>query len=99
MTIHRRWMWFYIIPLLGYTCLILGELLSCQRRCITVRAAADSHSSAHHATMSASTHSSATDVDGGSSSTDAPQVEALFLIKFDKKVGYVGRAPSWRTQC
>ncbi|KAJ4313605.1 hypothetical protein N0V94_006875 [Neodidymelliopsis sp. IMI 364377] len=37
--------------------------------------------------MSASTHSSATDVDAGASN-DAPQVEALFLIRFDKKVGY-----------
>ncbi|KAJ4335186.1 hypothetical protein N0V87_006340 [Didymella glomerata] len=37
--------------------------------------------------MSASTHSSASDVDA-ESRTEAPQVEALFLIKFDKKVGY-----------
>ncbi|KAF1348240.1 hypothetical protein EJ07DRAFT_142134 [Lizonia empirigonia] len=35
--------------------------------------------------MAVSTHSSASDVDAGS---DAPQVEALFLIRFDKKVGY-----------
>jgi len=39
--------------------------------------------------MSASTESSATNVD--SHSEDAPRVEALFLIKFDKKVGYVMR--------
>ncbi|KAJ4343374.1 hypothetical protein N0V95_006708 [Ascochyta clinopodiicola] len=39
--------------------------------------------------MSASTHSSATDVDAGTDTeNDAPQVEALFLIRFDKKVGY-----------
>ncbi|KAF1923519.1 uncharacterized protein M421DRAFT_425743 [Didymella exigua CBS 183.55] len=37
--------------------------------------------------MSASTHSSDSDVDAESRS-DAPQVEALFLIRFDKKVGY-----------
>jgi hypothetical protein len=58
----------------------------------------DKHSCAQHATMSASTHSSATDIDVGSSN-DAPQVEALFLIKFDKKVGCVGRVPPWRAQC
>ncbi|KAH8643556.1 hypothetical protein IG631_01019 [Alternaria alternata] len=47
--------------------------------------------------MSASTESSTTNVD--SHNEDAPRVEALFLIKFDKKVGYVmrhwtGRVPS-----
>ncbi|KAF2828265.1 hypothetical protein CC86DRAFT_348358 [Ophiobolus disseminans] len=36
--------------------------------------------------MSASTHSSATDVDGGES--ESAKIEALFLIRFDKKVGY-----------
>jgi len=39
--------------------------------------------------MSASTESSATNVD--SDHEDAPRVEALFLIRFDKKVGYVMR--------
>lgn len=38
--------------------------------------------------MSTSEHSSATDVDAGSEN-EAPQLSALFLIKFDKKVGYV----------
>ena len=38
--------------------------------------------------MSASTDSSATQVDQGSEN-EAPQLSALFLIKFDKKVGYV----------
>jgi hypothetical protein len=93
--LHGRWMWFWILPLLGYACLIMVQLLSqwdCD--CITK----DKHSCAHHATMSASTHSSATDIDVGSSN-DAPQVEALFLIRFDKKVGCVGRVPLWRTQC
>lgn len=66
----------------------------CDCDCITK----NRHSRAQHATMSASTHSSATDIDVGSSN-DAPQVEALFLIKFDKKVGCVGRVPSWSTQC
>jgi hypothetical protein len=84
--------------LLGRTCLVMAQLLATQRRCITVGAAAVNLSCAHNATMSASTHSSATDVDAGASN-DAPQVEALFLIRFDKKVGYVERAPSWRTQC
>ena len=41
-----------------------------------------------NATMSASTSSSATDVDAGSEN-EAPQLSALFLIKFDKKIGYV----------
>ncbi|KAH6644810.1 hypothetical protein C7974DRAFT_408457 [Boeremia exigua] len=36
--------------------------------------------------MSGSPHSSATDDDAGAS--DAPHVEALFLIKFDQKIGY-----------
>lgn len=94
----RQLMLICIIPLLGYTYLVIVRLMPCQRPCITVRAAADNHSCAHHATMSVSTHSSATDVDAGSSN-DAPQVEALFLIKFDKKVGYVVRVPSWRTPC
>lgn len=40
--------------------------------------------------MPASTDSSATDVDSGCEN-DAPQVSALFLIKFDKKIGYVWR--------
>jgi hypothetical protein len=40
-------------------------------------------------TMSASTASSATNVD--SSENAAPKIEALFLIRFDKKVGYVMR--------
>ncbi|KAH7390007.1 hypothetical protein BKA66DRAFT_460291 [Pyrenochaeta sp. MPI-SDFR-AT-0127] len=38
-------------------------------------------------TMSASTDSSATDVDA-SAVAEAPKIEALFLIRFDKKVGY-----------
>jgi hypothetical protein len=38
--------------------------------------------------MSASTDSSATQVDQGSEN-EAPQLSALFLIKFDKKVGCV----------
>ena len=92
--LHGRWRWFWIGPLLGYACLIMVVRLPSQRDCIT----GDKHSCAHHAIMSASTHSSATDIDVGSSS-DAPQVEALFLIKFDKKVGYVQRVPLWRTQC
>lgn len=82
---HGRWRWFWLIPLLGYTCLIIMQQLPFQRRCITARSAAHL-SSAHDAIMSASTHSSATDVDA-ESRTEAPQVEALFLIKFDKKVG------------
>lgn len=52
-------------------------------------------SSARDATMSASTHSSASD-DDADRRNDAPHVEALFLVKFDKKVGWVGRAPGWR---
>jgi len=84
-----RWLWMW---LLGCTCLVTVDLLSVQRRCISRRG----DDNAHHATMSASTDSSATDVEGGSS--DAPQVEALFLIKFDKKVGWVGRVPPWRRQ-
>jgi hypothetical protein len=95
--IHDRWRWFWLIPLLGYTCLVMMQLLPSQRPCITARKAGK-HLSAHDATMPASTNSSATDVDAESRS-DAPQVEALFLIKFDKKVGWVGRAPSWRTRC
>jgi hypothetical protein len=87
--------WFWIVPLLGYACLVMVQLPS-QRDCD--RTTKDKHSCAHHATMSASTHSSATDIDVGSSN-DAPQVEALFLIRFDKKVGCVGRVPLWRTQC
>lgn len=83
-----------MIPLLGYTCLVMVQL-PIQLPCITVPV---NHSCAHNATMSASTHSSATDVDAGNSN-DAPQVEALFLIRFDKKVGYVARVPPWRTQC
>ena len=43
----------------------------CDCDCITK----NRHSRAQHATMSASTHSSATDIDVGSSN-DAPQVEA-----------------------
>jgi hypothetical protein len=39
--------------------------------------------------MSTSTHSSATDVDAGDN--ESPKIEALFLIRFDKKVGYVAR--------
>ena len=90
-------MWLWVMPLLGYTCLVtMQQLLSSQRRCITARKTANDPS-VHSATMSASTHSSATDVDA-ESTNDAPHVEALFLIKFDKKVGWVGRAPSWRTQ-
>ncbi len=38
-------------------------------------------------TMSVSTASSATDVDAGLES-ETPRIEALFLIRFDKKVGY-----------
>jgi hypothetical protein len=34
-----------------------------------------------------STHSSATD--GDAQDAEAPKIEALFLIRFDKKVGYV----------
>lgn len=45
--------------------------------------------------MSASTDSSAGD-GAAESSRDTPHVEAVFLIKFDKKVGCVGRAPSRR---
>lgn len=87
----HRMMW--CIPLLGYTCLITLQLLPTQRRCITACAAVANHSCAHSATMSASIDSSTTDVDSGHSS-DAPQVEALFLIKFDKKVGWVARMPA-----
>lgn len=94
--IRGRWTWFWVIPLLGYTCLVMMQQLPSQRPCIMARSANDSSSSAHDATMPASTHSSASDVDA-ESRNDAPQVEALFLIKFDKKVGWVGRAPSWRT--
>lgn len=43
-------------------------------------------------TMSASTASSGTDVDAGAE-TEAPQLAALFLIRFDKKVGYVTHSP------
>jgi hypothetical protein len=39
-----------------------------------------------------STHSSATD--GDAQDAEAPKIEALFLIRFDKKVGYVAR---WAT--
>jgi len=39
--------------------------------------------------MSASTHSDATNADA--QDAEAPKIEALFLIKFDKKVGYVMR--------
>jgi hypothetical protein len=38
--------------------------------------------------MSASPGSSTTDVDVGPEN-EAPQLSALFLIRFDKKVGYV----------
>jgi len=85
MRLRGRWTWFRVIPLLGYTCLVIVQQLPSQRPCITARSAAH-HSSAYDAIMSASTHSSATDVDA-ESRTEAPQVEALFLIKFDKKVG------------
>jgi len=47
------------------------------------------HAACPPTTMSASTHSSATDVDVSDSET--PRIEALFLIRFDKKVGYVLR--------
>lgn len=72
---------------LGYTCrAVVPQLLPPQRRaCITARSAAH-HLSAHDAIMSASTLSSASDGDAESGS-DAPHVEALFLIRFDKKVG------------
>lgn len=89
--LRGRWMWFYLLPLLGYACLVMVQL-PLRRDCIRMT------SDNHHATMSGSTHSSATDVDVGGSN-DAPQVEALFLIRFDKKVGCVGRVPPWRTQC
>jgi hypothetical protein len=45
-----------------------------------------------HSTMSASGDSNATKVNT-SSEHDAPNVEALFLIKFDNKVGYALRQP------
>jgi hypothetical protein len=38
--------------------------------------------------MSVSTGSSTTDVDAGAEN-EAPQLSALFLIRFDKKIGYV----------
>ncbi|KAH7067017.1 hypothetical protein BKA63DRAFT_425220 [Paraphoma chrysanthemicola] len=44
--------------------------------------------------MSASTDSSATDVDAGESGS--PKIEALFLIRFDKKVGYVTYTIAWK---
>lgn len=45
--------------------------------------------------MSASTDSSATHVDAGSEA-EAPKIEALFLIRFDKKVGYVTSGDAMR---
>jgi hypothetical protein len=44
--------------------------------------------------MSASTHASATDVDAqdaDAQDSSSPKIEALFLIRFDKKVGYAMR--------
>jgi hypothetical protein len=46
---------------------------------------ASSHAACPPSNMSTSTHSSATDVDSGD--TESPRIEALFLIRFDKKVG------------
>jgi hypothetical protein len=40
------------------------------------------------ANMSASSYSNAADGDGGAE-TEPPLLSALFLVKFDKKVGYV----------
>lgn len=77
-------MWLSAI-LVGYTCLVMVQQVSSQRPCITARSAAHDVR-VHSASMPASTHSSATDVDADGRS-EAPQVEALFLIKFDKKVG------------
>jgi hypothetical protein len=97
-----QWTW-----LVGYSCLVLVlvlvlaqvQMVPTQRACMTARGAAVNHSCAHNATMSGSTHSSATDVEEGSSN-DAPQVEALFLIRFDKKVGYgIARVGLWRRPC
>ena len=57
--------------------------------CITARLTHPPRNNATCAppTMSASTHSSATEIDA--SDTESPRVEALFLIRFDKKVGSV----------
>ena len=41
------------------------------------------------AMSSSSTETTKTDVEAGSSENEAPRLSALFLIRFDKKVGYV----------
>ena len=48
----------------------------------------DNHHGALPPTMTSSTNSSATDVEAGSEN-EAPHLSALFLIRFDQKVGYV----------
>jgi hypothetical protein len=67
---------------------VLGEirvLATCMTSEAPQLSSATSYATCPAANMSTSTHSSATDVDAGDN--ESPRIEALFLIRFDKKVG------------